>query len=43
MGDQKPLGAPAEVFMGLEFKEGALEGTSGGAEYPDESLKFETK
>jgi hypothetical protein len=29
--------------MGLQFQEGALEGESEGAEYPDEFLKFETK
>jgi putative acetyltransferase len=34
-----PFGAPAEVFMALELKDGALEGAGGVTEYPDEFLK----
>jgi putative acetyltransferase len=34
-----PFGAPAEVFMALELKDGALEGAGGVAEYPDEFLE----
>jgi len=33
---RNPFGAPAEAFMGLELKDGALEGASGMAEYPEE-------
>lgn len=35
-GIRDPFGAPAEAFMALELKHGALEGISGIAEYPEE-------
>ena len=35
-GIKDPFGAPAEAFMALELKEGALEGASGMVEYPEE-------
>ena len=31
-----PFGAPAEAFMALELKTGALEGAGGIVEYPEE-------
>src|SRR5665647_3709714 len=34
-GIKDPFGAPAEAFMALELKEGALEGASGMLEYPE--------
>lgn len=36
---RNPFGAPAEAFMALELKEGALEGAGGVVEYPDEFLE----
>jgi predicted N-acetyltransferase YhbS len=33
---RNPFGVPAEAFMGLELKDGALEGASGMEEYPEE-------
>lgn len=38
-GITDPFGAPAEAFMALELKEGALEGAGGVVEYPDEFLE----
>ena len=38
-GIKDPFGAPAEAFMALELKKGALEGASGIVEYPDEFLE----
>ena len=38
-GIKDPFGAPAEAFMALEFKKGALEGASGIVEYPKEFLE----
>lgn len=35
-GIKDPFSAPAEAFMALELKEGALEGASGMVEYPEE-------
>ncbi|HIH74470.1 MAG TPA: N-acetyltransferase [Methanosarcina sp.] len=37
-GIKDPFGAPTEAFMALELKEGALEGTGGVVEYPEEFL-----
>ncbi|WP_255420822.1 hypothetical protein [Methanosarcina sp. MSH10X1] len=34
-----PFGAPAEAFMALELKEGALKGAGGIVKYPDEFLE----
>ncbi len=38
-GIRDPFGAPAEAFMALELKEGALEGAGGIVEYPEEFLE----
>lgn len=35
-GIKDPFGAPAEAFMALELKEGALEEADGIVEYPEE-------
>lgn len=35
-GIKDPFGAPAEAFMALELKEGALKGAGGVVEYPEE-------
>ncbi|WP_440946085.1 GNAT family N-acetyltransferase [Methanosarcina sp. T3] len=35
-GIKDPFGAPAEAFMALELKKGALEGAGGVVEYPEE-------
>ena len=35
-GIKDPFGAPAEAFMALELKTGALEGAGGIVEYPEE-------
>ena len=38
-GIKDPFGAPAEAFMALELKEGALEGACGVVIYPDQFLE----